>query len=169
MMPRVISDKGKGKSAILPLAKTTRVGIVLYSGAKLAAVLGLTDLFYVANSFSAEQGGEHPRELQISHWGANLETGQLECVFESSPDQRGQPDCLIFPPTLEIVPQTEITHTLLDWAGKQHASGTLLCSVCGGAFMLAHMGLLNGQIGDDTLELLGDFGDPVSGDLRRHG
>ncbi len=43
MMPRVISDKGKGESAIRPLAKTTRIGIVLYSGAKLAAVLGLTD------------------------------------------------------------------------------------------------------------------------------
>lgn|SRR3984885_3213723 len=179
-MPRVISDKGKGKSAILPLAKTTRVGIVLYSGAKLAAVLGLTDLFSVANSFSAEQGGEHPRELQISHWGTNPETGQLECVFESSPDQRSQLDCLIFPPTLEIVPQTEITHTLLDWAGKQHASGTLLCSVCGGAFMLAHMGLLNGrsatthwsyseilatrfpEICVDTDELIIDLGDVVT-------
>ena len=84
-MPRVINDKDKGKSAILPLAKTTRIGIVLYSGAKLAAVLGLTDLFMVANGFSAEQGSEYPGELQISHWGANRETAQLECVFETHP------------------------------------------------------------------------------------
>ncbi len=180
MMPRVISDKGKGESAIRPLAKTTRIGIVLYSGAKLAAVLGLTDLFEVANRFSAEQGGEYPAELMISHWGANRETAQLECVFETHPDQQGQPDCLIFPPTLEIDPKTEITHNLLDWAGRQHASGTILCSVCGGAFMLAHMGLLNGrsatthwsyselmatrfpEICVDTDELIIDLGDVVT-------
>ena len=144
-MPRVITDKGKGKSATSPLPKVARIGIVLYSGAKLAAVLGLTDLFEVANGFSAEQGGEYAAELQISHWGASKETAQLECVFETHPDRQGRPDCLIFPPTLEIDPQTEITHNLLEWARGQHASGTILCSVCGGAFLLAHMGLLNGR------------------------
>ena len=144
-MPRVISDKGKDKSAIRPLAKTTSIGIVLYSGAKLAAVLGLTDLFEVANRFSAEQGGEYPSELQISHWGANRETAQLECVFETHPGQQSKPDCIIFPPTLELDQQTEATGNLLEWAGTQHASGTLLCSVCGGAFLLGRMGLLNGR------------------------
>ena len=179
-MPRVLSDKGKGKSAILPLAKTTRIGIVLYSGAQLAAVLGLTDLFVVANRFSAEQGSEFPRELQISHWGADSETAQLECVFETNPGQLCQPDCLIFPPTLEIDPQTKITGNLLEWARTQHASGTILCSVCGGAFLLAHMGLLNGrsatthwtysellatsfpEICVDTNELIIDLGDVVT-------
>ena len=82
-MPRAITDKGKGKSAIRPLSKTTRIGILLYAGAKLAAVHGLTDLFEVANRFSAEYGGEYPAELRISHWGANPETVEVECVFES--------------------------------------------------------------------------------------
>lgn len=179
-MPRVRSDKGKGKSAILPLAKTTRIGIVLYSGAKLSAVHGLTDLFLVANGFSAEQGGEYPGELQISHWGADKETARLECVFETHPNQQSQPDCLIFPPTLEIDPKTEVTDNLLAWAKAQHASGTLLCSVCGGAFLLAHLGLLNGrsatthwsysellatrfpEICVDTDQLIIDLGDVVT-------
>lgn len=179
-MPRVISDKGKGNSAILPLAKTTTIGIVLYSGAKLAAVFGLTDLFEVANRFSAEQGGEYPPELHIAHWNVNRETAQIESVFETHPDQQRQPDCLIFPPTLEIDPQTETTTRLLEWAGIQHACGAILCSICGGAFLLAHMGLLNGrsatthwsysemlttrfpEISVNTGELIIDLGDIVT-------
>jgi transcriptional regulator GlxA family with amidase domain len=144
-MPRAISDKGKGKSAIRPLSKTTRIGIVLYAGAKLAAVHGLTDLFDVANRFSAESGGDYPAELRISHWGANRKTAEPECVFESHPDRRSQLDCLILPPTLEISTANEMTDNLLKWAKMQHAAGAVLCSVCGGAFMLGRTGLLNGR------------------------
>jgi transcriptional regulator GlxA family with amidase domain len=144
-MPRAATDKGKGKSVIHPLPKKTGIGIILYSGAKLAAVHGLTDLFDTANRFSAEYGGEYPAEITISHWSTHPETGPRENSFEPHPAQSGKLDCLIFPPTLEINPQKEAIHKLLDWAKMQHASGTLLCSVCGGAFILARTVLLNGR------------------------
>jgi transcriptional regulator GlxA family with amidase domain len=144
-MPRAATDKGKGKPAIRPLAKKTGIGIILYPGAKLAAVHGLTDLFDTANRLSAEYGGEYPAQVEISHWGAHPETGDPECVFEAYPHQTCKPDCLIFPPTLEINPRKEAIDKLLGWAKVQHASGTLLCSVCGGAFLLARLGLLNGR------------------------
>lgn len=144
-MPRAATDKGKGKPAIRPLPKKTGIGIILYSGAKLAAVHGLTDLFDTANRLSAEYGGEYPAQVEISHWGAHPETGDPMCVFEAYPHQTRKPDCLIFPPTLEIDPRKEATEKLLEWAKVQHASGTLLCSVCGGAFLLARLGLLNGR------------------------
>jgi transcriptional regulator GlxA family with amidase domain len=144
-MPRAATDKGKGKPAIRPLVKKTGIGIILYSGAKLAAVHGLTDLFDTANRLSAEYGGEYPAQVEISHWGSHPETGDPMCVFEAYPHQTRKPDCLIFPPTLEIDPRKEATEKLLEWAKVQHASGTLLCSVCGGAFLLARLGLLNGR------------------------
>ena len=179
-MPRAVSDKGKGKSAIRPLPKNTTIGIILYAGAKAAAIHGLGDLFDTANRFSAECNGENPAEIQVSHWGMHPGTGQLECVFESHPSQHRKLDCLIFPPTLEIHPRNETTGKLLEWAGMQHASGTLLCSVCGGAFLLARTGLLNGrqatthwsyshilatsfpEIGVNTDELIVDLGDVVT-------
>jgi transcriptional regulator GlxA family with amidase domain len=43
------------------------------------------------------------------------------------------------------VPEAPGTMKLLAWATGQHASGTTLCSVCGGTFLLAHLGLLNGR------------------------
>jgi transcriptional regulator GlxA family with amidase domain len=144
-MPRVITDKDTGKSAIRPLPKKTRIGIILYSGARLAAVHGLTDLFATANNLSLEYSGEYPAQIEISHWGPHPETGQPACVFESCPHQNCEPDCLIFPPTTEINLREEATDKLLEWAKLQHASGTLLCSVCGGAFLLARLGLLNGR------------------------
>src|SRR5271170_1116472 len=108
-MPRDIIDKGNGKSAIRSLPKKTSIGILLYSGAKLATVHGLTDLFDVASRFASEYGGEHPAELQVSHWRAHPDSAQLESIFESHPHQQGQPDCLIFPNTLEIDQQDEKT------------------------------------------------------------
>src|SRR5580658_4154610 len=122
-MPRGITDKDKGESAIHPLPGKTSIGILLYSGAKLAAVHGLTDLFFFANRFSAEYGGENPPEVHVSHWRTNPATAQLQCVFESHPYQPS-PNCLIFPPTLEVDQQNEETNTLLAWAKMQHASGT---------------------------------------------
>src|SRR5579871_2922011 len=101
-MPRARSDKDAGKSAISRLPQKTRIGILLYSGARLGAVHGLTDLFEAANHLSEQHGGQHPAELQISHWVPNPMTGQPQCVFESCPHQGSKLDCLIFPPTLEI-------------------------------------------------------------------
>jgi transcriptional regulator GlxA family with amidase domain len=177
-MPRVKSDKSRGESAILPLARSARIGILLYAGAKLSAVLGLTELFEVANQFCSAGGSL--TALHVSHWEANRETLQPTCIFEGHPSSEGRPDCLIFPPTLEIEPKTETTCSLLQWAGAQHAAGTILCSVCGGAFLLAHTGLLNGRsatthwsyadllesrfpkVTVDSRELLIDLGDVVT-------
>jgi transcriptional regulator GlxA family with amidase domain len=177
-MPRIKSDKSRGESAILPLARTTRIGILLYGGAKLSAVLGLTDLFEVANQFRAAEGV--PAELHVSHWEANRETLQPSCSYESQTGLVGKLDCLIFPPTLEIDPKTETTRSLLQWATEQHDAGTILCSVCGGAFLLANTGLLNGRsatthwsyadlletrfpaVAVDSRELLIDLGDVMT-------
>ncbi len=144
-MARAATDKERGEFATRPRPRKTRIGIVLYPGAKLAAVHGLTDLFETANRFSAELGGEHRAELRISHWDTHAETAQVACVFGSEPHQDIKLDCLIFPPTLEIDQTGEKTDALLEWAAARHASGATLCSVCGGAFMLARLGLLNGR------------------------
>jgi transcriptional regulator GlxA family with amidase domain len=142
---RAATDKERGEFATRPLPSRTRIGIVLYSGAKLSAVHGLTDLFETANRFSAELGGENRAELRISHWDAQTEEGQVACVFGSGQDQDSKLDCLIFPPTLEIDQTGAKTDALLEWARARHAAGATLCSVCGGAFMLARLGLLNGR------------------------
>jgi transcriptional regulator GlxA family with amidase domain len=143
-VPRVKTDKAEGKAAIRSLPEKTSIGILIYPGARLAAVHGLTDLFEAGNYYSAKFGGEHPAKLQVSHWRPNPDTAQLECIFGSHPHQ-SQLDCLIIAPTIEIDQQTEETENLLAWAKSQHASGAVLCAVCGGAFLLARTGVLKGR------------------------
>jgi transcriptional regulator GlxA family with amidase domain len=145
IVARAATDKVNAKYATQPLRKKTEIGIVLYPGAKLAAVHGLTDLFETANQFSARLGGDDSPKLQISHWAAHASTAQVECVFQSEPQQTVRPDCLILPPTLEFDAKRPAIDALLAWAAEHHSSGATLCSVCGGAFMLARMGLLNGR------------------------
>lgn len=142
-MPRVKSDKPEGKVAIRPLPKKTSVGIVFYSGARLASVHGLSDLFEAANFYSAQLGGEHPAKVEVSHWRPNPD--QLECVFGAAPDNASQFDCLILAPPVRIEQPNEELRNLLMWMKTQHAGGTVLCAACGAAFLLAHTGLLNGR------------------------
>jgi transcriptional regulator GlxA family with amidase domain len=62
----------------------TEIGILLYPGVQMSAVLGLTDLFSVANRLSAAHGGANPRVLRISHWQLrNSQTFELGRVFDT--------------------------------------------------------------------------------------
>ena len=142
-MPSVVSAKQRGESDILSAHKSPEIGILLYSGARFAVVHGLTDLFEVATRISAERGEGPQTDLRVSHWKANAAASGVERAYESHAGQHGKPDCLIFPPTLDIDSQGRETERLLAWAKGEHASGTTLCSVCGGTFLLARLGLLN--------------------------
>jgi transcriptional regulator GlxA family with amidase domain len=153
-MRRVAGDKNDAKTAILSRSRISEVGIVLYSGAQMSAVLGLTDLFTVANRLSVERAGADARELRISHWQAENETDRfvriLDSHRDSHPDTHQQQertlDCLILPPTLDVDPQEKQSFSnFAKWVKAQHAIGTLICSVCGGAFWLATIGLLDGR------------------------
>jgi transcriptional regulator GlxA family with amidase domain len=153
-MRRVAGDKNDAKTAILSRSRISEVGIVLYSGAQMSAVLGLTDLFTVANRLSVERAGADARELRISHWQAENETDRFVRILDSHrhshPDTQEQQertlDCLILPPTLDVDPQEKQSFSnFAKWVRAQHAIGTLICSVCGGAFWLATIGLLDGR------------------------
>jgi len=153
-MRRVAGDKNDAKTAILLKNKGSEIGIVLYSGAQMSAVLGLTDLFTVANKLSAERAGTNARELRISHWQAENGTDRFVRVFNTDTDSHWHThqqqdralDCLILPPTLDVDPQEKQSIRIFaEWVKAQHAIGTLICSVCGGAFWLATIGLLHGR------------------------
>ncbi len=117
-----------------PLDESTRIGILAYPGAQASAVYGLADLFETANRMRAERGGPAP-DLSVSRWG---ESGAAE--------EPGTPlAALILPPSLSgRLPGAEDA-ALAAWIARRHGEGTLLCSVCAGAFLLAETGLLDGR------------------------
>lgn len=107
------------------------IALVRYPGVQMSAVLGMGDLFMIANRYSRDRGG-----------------AQLAVVEVSTQEICDQPltrfDAVILPPSLEHMPGKRDT-AVYSWLRSQHAGGAVMCSVCAGAFWLGHSGLLKGR------------------------
>lgn len=125
------------------------IAILCYPGAQLAAIHGLTDLFEVAKRLAGARPGGEPSALRISHFAPESVDGKAEgppvCGFDTHPDLPHRPVAVILPPSLAAAPQAETVRSLVAWLRDRHGEGTLLCSVCAGAFLLAETGLLAGR------------------------
>ncbi len=95
----------------------------------MSAVLGLCDLFTIANRYG--NGGVRLVVTQVNE-GALLDPAL------------GSFDAVIVPPSLHQARGRD-AKSIQTWLWAQHASGALMCSVCAGAFWLGHSGLLKGR------------------------
>jgi len=139
------NDKKHGKSVTTARRAPVEIGLVIYPDCQLAAVHGLTDLFRVANRLSEQLQGSSRRQIRISHW--NWKEAALEPVrvFDTHALACGPLTALILPPSLDVEPGGAAITRHLSWLIAQHSAGTILCSVCAGAFLLAEAGLLDGR------------------------
>lgn len=117
------------------------VGILLYPGCQQAMVHGMTDLIDIAGQFSVQHGGP---VVRVSHWQM-----QADGCFARSHDTHeglsGTPDIWLVPGRLTGVPEAEEAAPYARWLLDRHATGATLASNCGGAFLLAATGLLDGR------------------------
>ncbi|PTL76441.1 GlxA family transcriptional regulator [Vitiosangium sp. GDMCC 1.1324] len=121
------------------------VGLLIYPGAQMSAVHGLTDMFRTANRLAAEKGLSDVPALRVSHWQLGGNGLAVERVFDTHGQGRECLAVLIVPPSLDDEPFAGRAATLARWIAAQHATGTILCSICAGAFLLAETGLLDGR------------------------
>lgn len=106
-----------------------RIGILLYPGAQQSAAMGLADLFHVAGRMVGQEARLCVRTL------------------DAPPGTPEDAPChvLILPPSLQDPIDPDTAAPLARWLRARHAEGTVLASVCGGAFLLAETGLLTGR------------------------
>lgn len=109
------------------------IGILRYPGAQEAAVLGLLDLLENASRLRPELADARPLGVRIL---------DAEAGLPGTP--RGL-KALVLPPSLGQGAPPTYPGPLVAWLVDRHAEGTLLCSVCAGAFLLAETGLLAGR------------------------
>ncbi|PLC50577.1 AraC family transcriptional regulator [Pollutimonas subterranea] len=122
------------------------IGLVIYPGAQQAAVLGLTDLFGVANQIVASRQKEQAPALRVTHWQQDNPSHAPNCVFDSCPgDPSKTLSALILPPALNEPNGPSDAPILTAWLRNRHAEGVALGSVCAGAFLLASTGLMDGR------------------------
>ncbi|ETF01987.1 AraC family transcriptional regulator [Advenella kashmirensis W13003] len=121
------------------------IGIVLYPHAQMATILGLTDLFALADKIAIRHGSGAEPMLRLTHWQWDGSEKSLARVYDSLPSETGTPAVLILPPSLEEPISAQAAAPYRDWLIARHKAGVTLASVCAGAFLLAETGLLSGR------------------------
>jgi|SRR5450830_358772 len=124
---------------------TIEIGIVNYSGAQLATIYGLTDLFSIADDFAARYHNEKRVFLRVSQWRQKSANKPPVRIYGMDQDSDTPLAALILPPRLGEQIASREAAPFVDWLRSHHQAGTTLCSVCGGAFLLAESGLLAGR------------------------
>ncbi|TEA62589.1 GlxA family transcriptional regulator [Pseudomonas sp. CH235] len=120
------------------------LGVLIYPGAQMAAVHGLTDLFAVANRVAAEhQSAQLPR-LRVSHWQVEGDQPPVR-VHDSDPCAEAGLVAVVIPPSIGGFSAAQVSAGLIHWLREQHARGATLGGVCVGSLLLAESGLLDGR------------------------
>ncbi|RYE37585.1 MAG: GlxA family transcriptional regulator, partial [Hyphomicrobiales bacterium] len=110
--------------------KTVDVALMLYPNCQMASVHGLGDLFSVANQYASDHGG--PVRIRSYQW---------------SPDMGAEerPAYVIVPGRLTPPMERDEARDISAWLRDCHGHGATIASVCVGAFILGHSGLLDGR------------------------
>ena len=125
-------------------AAVAELGVLIYPGAQMAAVHGLTDLFAVANRIAGEHQAAQLPLLRVSHW--QVEGDQPPArVYDSLPGTESHLLAVLIPPSIGGFSASHMPAALAPWLREQHARGATLGGVCVGSLMLAESGLLDGR------------------------
>lgn len=111
------------------MPETIDIGLLEYPGAQEAALLGLTDLFEIANR------PDRPT-LRVTRW-------RIESDYLVPAERSGHPSVVIVPSGKGGPVPSEVARTFAASLRRLHSAGTILASVCVGAFILGETGLLN--------------------------
>lgn len=120
------------------------VGLIIYPDCQLSAVYGLTDIFRIAGNVTATRDAK-PSAVRVTHWTQDRDSGTITCSYDSHPGAPSNPNYLILPPSLVMPHDMQPMSQVAAWMKARHATGTTLCSVCAGAFVLGETGLLDGR------------------------
>lgn len=118
------------------------VGLLIYPGVQMAAVLGMTDLFETANHVSSKKA---MRSIRVSHWKFEADDGQPTRIFDTLPDEASEPAVLVIPPAFGKPILPDVAQRYASWLRQRHMAGAALGSVCTGSFILGETGLLDGR------------------------
>ena len=135
------------------------VAVVGFDGCMTSAITGLCDIAQVANEWAVARSGSLAGAFKprIVSMGSNVVAGSAGFTIPATPiDQSQRPDLVIVPPIVTPVPETIAqSGELVAWL--RSLRGTIVASVCGGAFFLAEAGLLAGRRATTNPALAGLF------------
>ena len=138
----------------MPASRPTEIAIVVREKVMLGIVHGLTDLFRITDDLSRLRLGVDAPVVRLSHF-ADTGAGGIMRIFDTVAGDRGNrpgvagapdtPSVIIIPPCETAALGIEADRKWADWLTARHGDGAVLGSICGGTFLLAQTGLLDGR------------------------
>jgi transcriptional regulator GlxA family with amidase domain len=119
------------------------IAIVCYPGAQATCIHGLTDLFTYAGYFAGLHAASSEPFVRVTHW--RPRDDDFECTFDTLPGDAHAPRVIIVPACQIAPPEKDLSPPSTGWVRKHHADGAIVAAVCGGVFLLADSGLLDGR------------------------
>jgi len=116
-----------------------------YPGSQPTSIHGLTDVFAYADHFARELSASQQPFLRVTHWRERADGEGIECTFDSLPGPFKAPVLVIVPACQIAPPGSGHAPRSQEWIRGKHAEGAVVAAVCGGVFLLADSGLLEGR------------------------
>lgn len=140
-------------------SRSIHVCIVNYPGVMLSSVLGLSDLFHISNKMCDRSTDELNTRFIVSEYvGDHCNRPESLDTNINVPNTDDQIDVLILPPSVsDDLYKKYQSPTLLNFIVAQHAKGSIICSACAGAFILAKTGLIDDRRITTHWDLENDF------------
>jgi transcriptional regulator GlxA family with amidase domain len=133
------------KSAV-PVIPQIEVGLVCDAGTSPTGLYGLTELFKYACEFASKRQMHNVQApLRIGHWRQMEKSSQIDCIYDSSPGEPHALTALVLPGNEAATIGGNEESPLVPWLRFNHRQGVVLAAVCGGVFILARTGLLEGR------------------------
>lgn len=131
---------------ILPTNNFINVAIVNLPNALTSAIIGIQDVFHIANQFCIRKNDQRCFKVQFVHVDEHLQNFHSPVVFDSQKIELGQNfDIVIIPPIIDSTDAMTISKQLSRWLNHMYAQGSYVCSVCVGAYILANAHLLDNK------------------------
>jgi transcriptional regulator GlxA family with amidase domain len=121
------------------------VAILCYPGAQPTSIHGLTDVFAYADHYAREHSASERPFVRVTHWRERADDTGIECTFDTRPGPLAVPALVIVPACQIAPPGRGHAPRCQAWIRAQHSAGAAVAAVCGGVFLLADSGLLDGR------------------------
>ncbi len=127
---------------------TNQVVILALDGCMASCIAGVLDVLHLANTWLVRAGGEPVFSVRVASPAGTdvLGFGAIPIRADVALKTLGRVDVAVVPPILEGLEESLKRHAeIIAWLEASAAEGTVVTSVCTGAFFLAEAGILNGR------------------------
>ncbi|MCF6178063.1 MAG: helix-turn-helix domain-containing protein [Geopsychrobacter sp.] len=126
------------------------IAILAFDNCLQSSIAGPLDLFTVANWEKKKRNKTD--KTPFCRWEVlTLDGGPVVCFSQEplvphcSIASCRQPDLIILPSVLGNIEALRQEKEVISWLKEQHGRGTIIASICAGAFLVAEAGILNGR------------------------